>query len=79
MVSWTNRRYLKGARDLSRTLDLMKKQCVVAPTQLQNRRLLRHPIFHLPAAYPRIDLVSLIQTDPQRFWITGRLSLVYHR
>jgi hypothetical protein len=33
----------------------------------------------LLAAYPRIDLASLIQTDPQRFWITGRLPLVYHR
>src|SRR4029434_8079689 len=71
--------YLKGARDLCRSLDLMKKQCVVGSTQLQNRCLLRQRIFHLPAAYPRIDPASLIQTDPQRFWITGRLSSVYHR
>src|SRR4029434_1168808 len=49
--------------------DLMKKQCVVDSTQLQNRCLLRPRIFHLPAAYPRIDLALLIQTDPQRFWI----------
>jgi hypothetical protein len=26
--------YLKGARDLCRSLDLMKKQCVVGSTQL---------------------------------------------
>src|SRR2546422_6505961 len=71
--------YLKGARDLCRSLDLMKKQCVVGSTQLQNRCLLRQRIFHLPAAYPRIDLASLIQMDPPRFWITGRLSSVYHR
>jgi len=70
---------LKGARDLCRSPDLMKKQCVVGSTQLQNRCLLRHRLFHLPAAYPRIDLASLIQTDPQCFWITGRLSSVYHR
>src|SRR4029434_2258641 len=70
---------LKGARDLCRGPDLMKKQCVVDSTQLQNRCLLRPRIFHLPAAYPRIDLALLIQTDPQRFWITGRLSSVYHR
>src|SRR6266516_4324277 len=71
--------HLKGARDLCRSPDLMKKQCVVGSTQLQNRCLLRHRLFHLPVAYPRIDLASLIQTDPQRFWITGRLSSVYHR
>src|SRR4029453_14332874 len=64
---------------LCRGPDLMKKQCVVDSTQLQNRCLLRPRIFHLPAAYPRIDLALLIQTDPQRFWITGRLSSVYHR
>jgi len=57
----------------------MKKQCVVGSTQRQNRCLLRLPILHLPAAYPRIDLASWIKTDPQRFWITGRLSPVYHR
>ena len=50
--------YLKGARDLCRSLDLMKKQCVVGSTQLSNRCLLRQRIFHLPAAYPRIDLAS---------------------
>src|SRR5262249_25473973 len=71
--------YLKGARDLCRSPDLLKKQCVVGSTQLQTRCLLRPRLFHLPAAYPRIDLASLIQTDPQRFWITGRLSSVYHR
>src|SRR5262245_39539356 len=65
---------LKGARGLCRSLDLMKKQCVVGSTQLQHRCLLRQRILHLPAAYPRIDLALLIQTDPQRFWITGRLS-----
>src|SRR5262249_11151676 len=71
--------YLKGARELYRSLDLMKKQCVVGSTQLSNRCLLRQHILHLPAAYPRIDLASLIQTDPPRFWITGRLSSVYRR
>src|SRR6266702_3259746 len=70
--------YLKGARDLCRSLDHMKKQCVVGSTQRQNRCLLRLPILHLPAAYPRIDLASWIKTDPQRFWITGRLSPVYY-
>src|SRR5205807_9518716 len=70
---------LKGARDLCRSLDLMKKQCVAGSTRLRNRCLLRQRRLHLPAAYPRIDLASLIQTDPQRFWITGRLSPVYHR
>src|SRR5262249_58696272 len=30
---------LKGARDLCRSLDLMKKQCVVGSTKLQNRCL----------------------------------------
>jgi len=57
----------------------MKKQCVVGSTKRQNRCVLRLPILHLPAAYPRIDLAPWIQTDPQRFWITGRLSPVYHR
>jgi len=47
--------YLKGARDLCRSLDLMKKQCVVGSTQLQNRCLLRQRIFYLPAVSPRID------------------------
>src|SRR6266568_4056917 len=32
--------YLKGARDLCRSLDHMKKQCVVGSTQRQNRCLL---------------------------------------
>src|SRR5437868_15060579 len=36
---------LKGARDLCRSPDLMKKQCVVGSTQLQNRCLLRHRLF----------------------------------
>src|SRR6516165_9926579 len=71
--------YLKGARGCGRSLDLMKKQCVVGSTQLQHRCLLRQRILHLPAAYPHIDLALLIQTDPQRFWITGRLPLVYHK
>ena len=62
---------LKGARDLCRSLDLMKKQCVVGSTQLQNRCLLRQRILHLPAAYPRIDLASLIQTDPNVFGSQG--------
>jgi hypothetical protein len=42
--------YLKGARDLCRSLDLMKKQCVVGSTQLQNRCLLRQRIVQLPVA-----------------------------
>src|SRR5437867_796410 len=41
---------LKGARDLCRSLDLMKKQCVVGSTQLQNRCLLRQRIVQLPVA-----------------------------
>ena len=43
-------RTLKGARDLCRSLDLMKKQCVVGSTQLQNRCLLRQRIVQLPVA-----------------------------
>src|ERR1700694_3284607 len=34
---------------------------------------------HLPVAYPRTDLASWISAYPQRFWITGRLCLLYHR
>src|SRR5437899_4822164 len=57
----------------------MKKQWFTETIQLRNRCPLRQSTFHLPAAYPRIDLASLIQMDPQRFGITGRLSLAYHR
>jgi hypothetical protein len=38
--------YLKSARDLCRSFDLMKKQCVVGSTQLPNRCLLRQRILH---------------------------------
>src|SRR2546425_11054365 len=67
---------LKVARKLCRSFSLLKKQWLTSTIKLQNRCTLRQRPFHLPAAYPRIDLTSLIQTDPQRFWITGRLSLV---
>ena len=70
---------LNVARKLCRSFGLVKKQWLTNTIQLPNRYPLRQNKFHLPAAYPRIDLASLIQTDPQRFWITGRLSLVYHR
>src|SRR4030095_7621570 len=70
---------LKDARKLCRSFSLLKKQRVTNTTELQNRCPLRQRALRLLAAYPRIDLASLIQTDPQRFWITGRLSLVYHR
>jgi hypothetical protein len=70
---------LNVARKLWQNLIRIRKQQLANTTQLQNRYPLRQSAFHLPAAYPRIDLASLIQTDPQRFWITGRLSLVYHR
>ena len=71
--------HLKGARNLCRSYDLVKKQYLASTIQLQNRCPLRQRTFHLPAAYPRIDLASLIQKDLQRFWITGRLPLVYDR
>jgi len=71
--------YLKDARKLCRSLVLLKKQWFTGTIKLQNRCTLRQRTFHLPAAYPRIDLASLIQTDPQRFWITGRLALIDHR
>ena len=32
-----------------------------------------------PCGVSTIDLAALIQMDPQRFGITGRLSLAYHR
>src|SRR5438132_1189096 len=70
---------LNVARKLCRSFSLLKKQWLTSPIQLQNRCPLRQRKFHLPAAYPRIDRASLIQMDLQRFWITGRLSLVYHR
>ena len=70
---------LTVARKLWRRLDLVQKQWFPNTIQLQNRCPLRQNKFHLPAAYLRTDLTSLILTDPQRFWITGRLSLVYHR
>ena len=47
-------------------------------------RLVREPKMtegckmHLPVAYPRTDLASWISAYPQRFWITGRLCLLYH-
>src|SRR5947209_4844943 len=71
--------FLNVARNLWRRFGLVKKQWFTNTIQLRNRCPLRQNTFHLPAAYPRTDLASLILTDPQRFWITGRLSLVYHR
>jgi hypothetical protein len=70
---------LNVARKLRQSFGLVKKQWVAGAIQSRNRYPLRQNIFHLPVAYPRIDLASLIQMDPQRFRITGRLSLVYHR
>src|SRR5882672_1421213 len=70
---------LNGARKLRRSFGLMKKQWFTDTIQLRNRCPLRQSTFHLPAAYPRIDLASLVQMDPQRLGITGRLSLAYHR
>src|SRR5439155_2902632 len=75
----TLRYSLNDARKLWRRFGLVKKQWFTNTIQLRNRCPLRQNKFHLPAAYPRTDLSSLILTDPQRFWITGRLSLVYHR
>ena len=73
------RYYLNVARKLWRRFGLMKKQWFTNTIQLRHRCPLRQNTFHLPAASPRTDLASLILTDPQRFWITGRLSLVDHR
>jgi hypothetical protein len=70
---------LNVARKLWQRFSLVKKQWFTNTTLLWNRYPLRQNKFHLPAAYPRIDLASWILTNPQRFWITGRLSLVYHR
>src|SRR6266481_10212618 len=70
---------LNGARKLRRSFGLMKKQWFTDTIQLRNRCPLRQSTFHLPAAYPRIDLTSLVQMDPQRLGIPGRLSLAYHR
>jgi len=75
----TLRYSLNVARKLWRRFGLVKKQWFTNTIQLRNRCPLRQNTFHLPAAYPRTDLASLILTDPQSFWITGRLSLVYHR
>src|SRR5207244_479377 len=74
-----NTYYLNVAQKPCRGLVLFKKQWFASTILLQNRCPLRQNKLHLPAAYPRIDLASLIQTDPQRFWITGRLPLVYHK
>src|SRR2546421_10272533 len=71
--------FLKVARKPRQSFGLIKKQEFTAIIQLWNRSPLRQSTFHLPAAYPRIDLAALIQMDPQRFGITGRLSLAYHR
>jgi pyruvate/2-oxoglutarate dehydrogenase complex dihydrolipoamide dehydrogenase (E3) component len=70
---------LNGARKLRRSFGLMKKQWFTDTIQLRNRCPLRQSTSHLPAAYPRIDLASLVQMDPQRLGITGRLSLASHR
>jgi hypothetical protein len=70
---------LNVARKPRQSFGLVKKQWVTGAIQSRNRYPLRQNTLHLPAAYPRIDLASLIQMDPQRFRITGRLSLVYDR
>src|SRR6266446_4649453 len=69
---------LKDARKLCLRFSRLKKHWLTSTTSLQNRYLLRQGTCPLPAASPRIDLAALIQTDPQRLWITGRRSLGYH-
>jgi hypothetical protein len=71
--------YLNVAPKLWRSPIRIKKQWLAPTIRFSNRYPLRQRTFHLPAAYPRIDLASLLQQDPQRFWITGRLPLVYHK
>jgi hypothetical protein len=70
---------LNVARKLRRSFEFIKKQWFTETIQLRNRYPLRQSTMHLPAAYPRIDLASLLQMEPQRFGIPGRLSLAYHR
>src|SRR5207245_7993298 len=70
---------LNVARKLRRSFEFIKKQWLTETIQLRNRYPLRQSTMHLPAAYPRIDLASLLQMEPQRFGIPGRLSLAYHR
>ncbi len=70
---------LNVARKLRRSFEFIKKQWFTDTIQLRNRCPLRQSTMHLPAAYPRIDLASLLQMEPQRFGIPGRLSLAYHR
>src|SRR5712691_6180482 len=70
---------LNVAQKLRRSFEFIKKQWFTDTVQLRNRYPLRQSTMHLPAAYPRIDLASLLQMEPQRFGIPGRLSLAYHR
>jgi hypothetical protein len=71
--------YLNVAPKLWRSPIRIKKQWLANTIRFSNRYPLRQRTLHLPAAYPRIDLASLTPKDPQRFWITGKLPLVYHK
>jgi hypothetical protein len=71
--------YLNVAPKLWRSSIRIKNQWLANTIRFSNRYPLRQRTFHLPAAYPCIDLASLTPKDPQRFWITGRLPLVYHK
>src|SRR3989442_10752842 len=55
------RYYLNVARERRRSFDLMKKPWVTDTIQLRNRCPLRPRTMHLPAAYPRSALASLLQ------------------
>src|SRR2546426_7347292 len=63
--------HLNVARKLWRRFGLVKKQWFTNTIQLRNRCPLRENKFHLPAAYPRTDLASLILTDPNVFGSQG--------
>jgi site-specific recombinase XerD len=69
---------LKGARNPRRISDFMKKQCVAALTQLQNRYPLAQRLVNLPygIATHRSCVAAPV---PQRFGFTGRLSPHDHR
>ena len=63
--------FLNVAQKPCRGFVLVKKQWFANTIPLQNRCPLRQNKFHPPAAYPRIDLASLIQTDPNVFGSQG--------
>jgi fermentation-respiration switch protein FrsA (DUF1100 family) len=68
--------YLNVAQKFNQNPEWVNKQGVPRRCCVWNRQPRRMANLDLPAAYPRLDLASLISAYPQRFWITGRLSLV---